>query len=48
MGLADLLILAAVVVCAVFAVRRVRKNGGGCTGNCADCHSRGAGCDKKK
>lgn len=49
MSLADVLIIALVAACVVLALRHVRKKGGGCTGNCAECRSRGsAHCDKKK
>ena len=49
MNLADLVIIALVAVCIVLAVRHVRKKGGGCTGNCADCRSSdSAHCDRKK
>ncbi len=44
-GFYDMLILAAVAVLVVLAVRRIRKHGTGCGGDCSNC---GANCARRQ
>lgn len=40
MSFADAVILAALLVCVILAVRNIRKHKGACCGNCADCRGK--------
>lgn len=44
-GVYDVLIVIAVAVLVVLALRRIRRSGGGCDGDCSNC---GANCAKRQ
>ncbi|MGI5976583.1 MAG: FeoB-associated Cys-rich membrane protein [Candidatus Limivicinus sp.] len=37
MSAADIIILAVIGLCVLLAIRKIRKGGSGCSGNCAAC-----------